>query len=143
MLGLAMGQYLALQNLAALAGRVLLATIFVIEGWLKITDYSGTISYMVENGVSGRLLPLVILTELGGGALVAVGLLTRWAAVALAGFCLLTALFFHMSPDQAVHFYKNLAMVGGFLLLAGFGPGDWSLDAWLGARRGTGGEIAR
>jgi putative oxidoreductase len=138
-----MGNFLALQSLAALAGRVLLATIFVIEGFIKLGDYSGTISYMVENGVSGRLLPLVIVTELGAGGLVAVGLLTRWAAVALAGFCFLTALYFHMSPDQAVHFYKNLAMAGGFLVLAGFGPGAWSLDAWIRARRGTGGEIGR
>lgn len=138
-----MGQISVLQDLAALAGRVLLATIFVIESFIKIGDYSGTISYMLANGVSGRLLPLVILTELGGGLLVAFGLLTRWAAIALAGFCLLTALFFHMSPEQAVHFYKNLAMAGGFLVLAGFGPGAWSLDAWLRAPRGTGREIAR
>ncbi len=133
-----MPQLSALQNFAALAGRVLLATIFVIEGFIKIGDYSGTISYMLAHDVSGRLLPLVILTELGGGLLVAVGLLTRWAAIALAGFCVLTALFFHMSPEEAVHFYKNLAMAGGFLVLAGFGPGGWSLDAWLRARRGTG-----
>ena len=138
-----MDQFSALQNLAALAGRVLLATIFVIEGFIKVGDYSGTISYMVAHDVSGRLLPLVILTELGGGLLVAVGLLTRWAAVALAGFCILTAFLFHMSPEEAVHFYKNLAMTGGFLVLAGVGPGAWSLDAWLRARRGTGREIAR
>lgn len=138
-----MGNPLDLQNLAALVGRVLLATIFVIEGWLKVADYAGTIAYMETNGVSSLLLPLVILTELGAGLFVAFGLFTRWAAVALAGFCLLTALFFHMSPDQAVHFYKNLAMAGGFIVLAGFGPGAWSLDARLLAGRGTGREIAR
>jgi putative oxidoreductase len=92
---------------------------------------------MLAHDVSGRL-PLVILTELGGGLLVAVGLLTRWAAIALAGFCVLTALYFHMSPEEAVHFYKNFAIAGGFLVLAGLGPGGWSLDAWLRARRGTG-----
>ena len=87
---------------------------------------------MQANGVDGRLLPLVILTELGGGLLVLFGLKTRWAAIALFGFCLLTALFFHLGADQTIHFRKNIAMAGGFLLLAIFGPGGWSLDAWRG-----------
>lgn len=126
-----------LRDLAALAGRLLLATIFIVEGWLKIADYGGTVAYMEGHGVSSLLLPLVILTELGGGLLVAFGLFARWAAMALCSFCLLTALFFHMSPDQAVHFYKNLAIAGGFLLLAGCGPGGWSLDARLQRRRGV------
>jgi putative oxidoreductase len=126
-----------LEPIAVLVGRLLLSVIFVVEGWLKISDYSGTQSYMETHGIPGALLPLVILTELGGGLLVAFGLLTRWAAVALAGFCLLTALLFHMTPDQAVHFYKNLALAGGFLLLAAHGAGVWSLDAHLAARRGA------
>ena len=111
--------------------------IFVVEGWLKISDYAGTQGYMEANGVPGPLLPLVILTELGGGLLVAFGLFTRWAAVALAGFCLLTALFFHMAPDQAVHFYKNLAMAGGFLTLAAHEAGAWSLDGRGGRNAGA------
>lgn len=86
----------------------------------------------------GILLPLVILTELGGGLLVAFGLFARYAAFALAGFALLTALFFHWNfgdPDQVIHFMKNLAIAGGFLLLTAFGAGAWSLDTW---RRGHG-----
>jgi len=122
-----------LQNLAALAGRLGLALIFVIEGWIKIVSYSGTVGYMEAYGVPGALLPLVILTELGGGLLVAAGLFTRPAAVGLAGFCLLTVLFFHRdlgNPDQFVHFLKNLAIAGGFLTLAACGPGAWSIDHW-------------
>ena len=57
--------------------------------------YAGVAGYMQAHGVDGRLLPLVIVTELGGGLLVLFGLKTRWAAIALFGFCLLTALFFH------------------------------------------------
>jgi putative oxidoreductase len=98
---------------------------------------------MEANGVSPLLLPLVILTELGGGLLVMFGLLTRWAALALAGFCLLTALLFHMAPDQAVHFYKNLAIAGGFLMLVAHGPGPWSLDAWWARRSGGGSDRDR
>jgi len=127
-----------LQNLFVLAARLLLAFIFVVEGWLKIADYSGTLGYMDSFGVPGIMLPLVILTELGGGLLVAVGLFARFAAFVLAGFALLTALFFHWNlgdQEQVIHFMKNLAIAGGFLLLTANGAGAWSLDAW---RKGRG-----
>jgi putative oxidoreductase len=100
----------------------------------KIGGSAGVAEYMQAHGVDGRLLPLVILTELGGGLLVLFGSKTRWAAVALCGFCLLTALFFHVGADQAIQLQKNVAMAGGFLALALLGPGAWSLDAWR-ARR--------
>ena len=110
----------------------MLAYIFIVEGAGKIAGYSGVADYMQAHGVDGRLLPLVILTELGGGLLILFGLKTRWAAIWLLGFCLLTALFFHTSSDQAVELQKNVAMAGGFLTLAILGPGAWSLDAWRG-----------
>src|SRR5277367_3971938 len=101
-----------------LLARAMLAYIFIVEGAGKIANYAGVAEYMQSNGVDGRLLPLVILTELGGGLLVLIGLKTRWAAIALFGFCLLTALFFHMGADQAIQFNKNVSMAGGFLTLA-------------------------
>lgn len=117
-----------------LIARAMLAYIFVVEGAQKVTTYANVVDYMLANGVSGRLLPLVILTELGGGLLVLFGLKTRWAAIALSGYCLLTALFFHLGADQTIHFNKNVAMAGGFLTLAILGPGAWSLDAWRAPR---------
>jgi putative oxidoreductase len=108
----------------------MLAYIFVLEGYGKISGYAGVAGYMEQHGVPGALLPLVILTELGGGLLVLFGLKTRWAAIALAGFCLLTGLFFHIGADQAIQLQKNIAMAGGFLALATAGPGPWSIDAW-------------
>jgi putative oxidoreductase len=132
--GLAAG----VSNLAALAGRLMLAVIFVQDGWMAITSYSGVQQYMESNGVSGQLLPLVIATELGGGLLVAFGLLSRIAAFGLAGFCLLTAFIFHHDlgdADQSIQFYKDIAIAGGFLMLVAFGPGAWSVDAWLRRRR--------
>ena len=113
-----------------LLARAMLAYIFIVEGAGKIAGYSGVADYMQAHGVDGRLLPLVILTELGGGLLVLFGLKTRWAANALFGFCLLTALFFHTGDDQAIQLQKNVAMAGGFLALALLSPGAWSLDAW-------------
>ena len=100
----------------------MLAYIFIVEGVGKIAGYAGVADYMQAHGVDGRLLPLVILTELGGGLLVLFGLKTRWAAIALFGFCLLTALFFHTGADQAIQLQKNVAMAGGFLALGAFRP---------------------
>ncbi|HEY1780747.1 MAG TPA: DoxX family protein [Roseiarcus sp.] len=117
-----------------LVARAMLAYIFIVEGVGKIAGYAGVAGYMRAHGVDGRLLPLVILTELGGGLLVLLGWKTRWAAIALFGFCLLTALFFHTGADQAIQLQKNVAMAGGFLTLALLGPGPWSVDAW---RRGS------
>jgi putative oxidoreductase len=116
----------------ALLARAMLAYIFIVEGLGKIAHYADVTGYMREHGVASALLPLVILTELGGGLLVLVGLKTRWAAIALGGFCILTALFFHLAADQTIEFQKNVAIGGGFLLLAAFGPGGWSIDAWRG-----------
>jgi putative oxidoreductase len=111
-----------------LLARAMLAYVFIVDGGGAIIDYSGTVRYMQANGVDARLLPLVILTELGAGLMVLLGLKTRWAAVALCGFCLLTALLIHWRANEMIEVQKNVAMAGGFLTLAVFGPGHWSLD---------------
>jgi putative oxidoreductase len=115
-----------------LLARAMLAYIFIVEGAEKIANYSGVVDYMQASGVDGRFLPLVILTELGGGLLVLMGLKTRWAAIALFGFCLLTALLVHWRANEMIEVQKNVAVAGGFLALAVFGHGAWSLDAWRG-----------
>ncbi|MBB3236576.1 DoxX family protein [Phyllobacterium endophyticum] len=98
----------------ALLARLFLAYIFVVEGWEKLFRYEGTAAYMDANGVPASLLPLVIMTELGGGILVTLGFMARYAALALAGFCLLTALLFHTdfaNVEQLINFNKNIAIV--------------------------------
>ncbi|HJV79870.1 DoxX family protein [Noviherbaspirillum sp.] len=56
-----------MDKLINIAARLLMAQIFIISGFSKISGYSGTQGYMEQMGVPGILLPLVILTELGGG----------------------------------------------------------------------------
>ena len=121
-----------LRNLSDLSGRVLLAVLFLVAGFGKLGAYAGTQAYMASKGVPGALLPLVIALELGGGALIVAGLWTRAAALALAAFTLLAAAIFHANfadQIQQIMFLKNVAIAGGFLLLATHGAGAWSLDA--------------
>jgi putative oxidoreductase len=121
----------ALNDAALLAGRILLGLLFVLEGSGKIAGYAEAVAYMHRYGVPGALLPLVIALEVGGGLLIVVGWQTRLAALALAAFCVLAALLFHLdfeSRNQTINFLKNLAIAGGFLALFAAGPGAWSID---------------
>ena len=123
------------ESLAAalnLLGRVLLVAIFLPEAWVKIRGYDAAVAYMVRFGVPGALLPLAVAVEVAAPILIAIGWQTPVAALALAGFCLLTAVFFHAdfaNPNQVLHFWKNLAMAGGFIVLAANGAGAWAFDA--------------
>ena len=116
---------------ADLAGRILIALIFITAGYNKIGGFEATQGYMDAMGVPGALLPLVIATELGGGLLVLFGLFTRYTAFALAGFTILSAILFHgniADQTQQIMFMKNLAIAGGFLFLVVHGAGTISLD---------------
>ena len=95
---------------------------------------------MQTSGVDPRLRPLVIRTELGGGLLVLVGLKVRWAAIALCGFCLLTALLIHWRAYEMIEVQTNVAVAGGFLTLTVFGPGHGVGVAWLKIAVGLGRE---
>lgn len=114
----------------ALACRVLIAAIFVISGYGKIGGYAGTQAYMASAGLPGALLPLVIALELGGGLAIVLGVATRPVAVLLAGFSLIAGLLFHGGADmmQQIMLLKNVAIAGGFLFLAAYGPGRLSVD---------------
>ncbi len=120
-----------------LAGRILIALIFVTSGYGKISGYEATQTYMAATGVPGALLPLVIITELGGGLLIILGLFSRSAAFGLAGFSILSGILFHgdaTDPMQQILLMKNLAMAGGFLFLVVHGAGSFSLDRRLNRR---------
>jgi putative oxidoreductase len=114
----------------SLVARILLAWIFIVSGWGKVSDYAGTVGYMQAMGVSAALLPLVIFAELGGGLAILFGFQARVAALGLAVFSLLTAFLFHSANDMnnAINFMKNLGLAGGFLALALLGAGKLSID---------------
>ena len=115
-----------------LAGRILLALMFLLAGISKITGYAGTAAYMASAGVPGALLPLVIALEVGGALAIIVGFQTRLVALALAGFSVVAAALFHSNfadQMQMTMFLKNVSVAGGFLILAANGPGALSLDS--------------
>ena len=119
------------QTLAAPLGRLMISLIFIVSGFGKISNFSGTQAYMESVGVPGILLPLVILLEIVGGLAIVVGWQTRLVAFLLAGFTLLSALLFHFDlgdQGQFIQFMKNVGLAGGFLILVAHGAGAWSLD---------------
>jgi putative oxidoreductase len=128
-----------LQSTTVLVGRILLGLIFVLSGFAKLSGFDGTAGYIGSKGLPlpQLLAALTIVVELGGGLALMAGFYTRQAVVALAGFSLLTAIVFHnfwAAPQaeqmmQQINFMKNLAIAGGMLVVAAFGPGRLSLDA--------------
>jgi putative oxidoreductase len=112
----------------ALIARILMAYIFLVAGWGKITAYSATVGYMESMGVPGAMLPLTILVEFGGGLALLFGFQARFAALGLAVFSLITAFLFHGGAEDSINFMKNFAMTGGLLFLMLQGAGKLSID---------------
>ena len=128
-----------------LAGRVLIAVLFLVAGLGKISGYAGTQGYMQAMGVPGALLPLVIALEVLGAVAIIVGYRTRLVAAALAVFSIVSGLIFHSGADsmQQILLMKNIAIAGGFLFLVARGAGEWSLDARTAARTAPGEMLRR
>ena len=115
-----------------LIGRALIAAIFLHEGVVKLTNYTGAVAYARAFGVPAEAIPLAIALELGCGVAILTGVWPRLAALLLAGFCIATALIFHSrlsDTNQLLHFEKNLAIAGGCLILAAAGAGRLALSA--------------
>jgi putative oxidoreductase len=119
--------------------RLLLATLFLIFGWRKLRDYSGTVSQIARLGAPMPVLAagVAIVMELPVAFAVAVGAFARPAALLLVLYTLGTALIGHRywtvtdadKVDSMDGFYKNLSITGGFLLLYVTGAGKYSIDA--------------
>ena len=125
--------------------RVLISAVFIVFGYIQFThigNYIANPAIIKVSGMTGGILTPTILAylvaaiDLLGGILILVGYQTRWAALVLIGFVVLTLLLVHTfwtmeGPARAANeanFYKNLAIIGGLLLLFVHGPGPMSVD---------------
>ena len=124
-----------LTNISLLSGRGMLAVVFIIAGIGKLgAGYAGTQAYMESAGLPGLLLPAVIALEILGGIAILAGFQTRIVALMLAGFTLMASLLFHSDFSQQIQmilFMKNIGLIGGFMVLAAQGPGDWAFNPRL------------
>jgi putative oxidoreductase len=128
------------RDLGALVGRILLALIFVMSGFQKITQFAGTAGYMRSSGIPpGLVTPALILTilvEFGCGLLIVFGFRTRLAAFVIFLWLIPVTYIFHFSPYRhgtdpminMIMMLKNMSMMGGLLFLASKGPGGFSVD---------------
>jgi putative oxidoreductase len=121
-------------NAATLIGRILLCLLFVLGGWGKLMGPAAVQAMFASNNLPMVQVAwvLAVVVELGGGLAILLGWFTRPVALVLAVWCVLTALIAHTNfadRGQEVNFFKNMGLCGGFLYVAAFGAGGWSLDA--------------
>ena len=124
----------ALNQFGPLLGRILIALIFVMAGFNKITGFEGTVGYIASKGLPfPEMLAIgAIIVELGGGLMLIAGWYTRWAAAAIFVFTAMTAVLFHnfwaMPPEEAqnqmISFMKNISIMGGLLYVVVYGSGS-------------------
>ena len=125
-------------NAVALAGRILLAAIFIISGAMKIPGFDGVVGYIASKGLPMPqvLAALTIALELGGGLMIAAGFKARWTALVFFLWLIPTTFIFHkfwgidaaQVQNQMNNFLKNVSIMGGMLLLFAHGPGAYSVD---------------
>ncbi|HUN97870.1 MAG TPA: DoxX family protein [Bradyrhizobium sp.] len=129
-------------DVVILTARIFLALLFLIFGWRKIRDYPGTVSQMAQDRLPmpGLAAAIAIFMERPVSIAIAIGLLTQPLAILVALYTLGTSLAEHRFwrvrdahwLESMENFFKNLAIMGGFLLLFVTGGGKYSVDSWLG-----------
>ena len=118
-------------NVLDLLGRILISTLFLLNGVFKISNYDGTISWIESFGMPGILIIPAIILEVIGPILIIVGYKAKIAAGFLSLFCILTAIIFHndfSDQMQFTSFLKNIALAGGFLFIVVNGTKDLSIE---------------
>ena len=121
-----------------LVARLLLAILFLLFGVRSILGYAGSVGYFAKLGFPApeAMVVLAIVLQLVGGALLAIGWKTRWAAWLLLAYVAIATIMAHRYWEydaaqyvpQMTNFFKNLAIIGGLLLVAQFRAGRYSVD---------------
>lgn len=121
-----------------LVGRVLMALLFVYFGYLKLSNFGGSVGYFTKWGFPApqAMAVLAVIFELGFGLMLLVGWKTRWAAWALALYVVIATAVAHrfwtyeaaQAFNQTSHFFKNVSILGGLVYIAALGAGPLSLD---------------
>lgn len=127
-----------LEQYGPLAGRVLMAYIFILSGVGKIGGFAATAAGMASKGIplAEVALFITIIIEVAGGIMLVVGWNTRLAATAIFLWLIPVTLIFHafwtVDPGQVraqtIQFNKNLAIMGGMIYMMAFGAGPLSFD---------------
>ena len=118
-------------NVLDLLGRILISTLFLLNGVFKISNYDGTVGWIESFGMPGILIIPAIILEVIGPILIIVGYKAKIAAGFLSLFCILTAIIFHndfSDQVQLTSFLKNIALAGGFLFIVVNGTKDLSIE---------------
>ena len=129
--------------------RIALAVLFLWGAAMKALGYAGFVGYLQARGVPFVAIaaPLVIAIELLGGIFLVVGFRIRAVGLILAIYTVATAILGHdfwnvtdaaLQREMVVHFWKNIAIAGGFLLLTVTGAGRISIDSARAPRSGLG-----
>jgi putative oxidoreductase len=129
----------SLRSTGALLGRIMLGFIFVQSGIEKLSGPAGTMQYMASSGLPHSLVPglfvLSVIVELLGGLMLVFGWHAELASLVMFLWMIPVTIIFHVATGQTVEWEKNLAIMGGLLMVAVLGPGGFSLGGARGGRR--------
>jgi len=120
-----------MSNLVDLISRIFLSLVFLLNSYSKMTNIDGTIGWMEMYGLPGIFIYPAIVLELVAPILLIIGYYVKLSSVALGLFCIATAVIFlndFSDPMTLTNFLKNIALAGGFFILAINGPKEFSLD---------------
>ena len=126
-------------HIVEFVGRILLSTLFLIEGLGKISMREDVIMYMEDYGVPGILFFPAIILEILFPLLLIAGYRTKWVASVMALFTFTVAIIFHTDFSEGMQmmlFLKDIAIAGGFMIIIAYGPGKISLDHYLKSKQG-------
>ena len=120
-------------------GRILLSTLFLVEGIGKISIQEDVIIYMENYGVPEILFIPALILEILFPALLILGYKTKWVASVMTLFTFAVAIIFHTDFSEGMQmmlFLKDIAIAGGFMIIVAYGPSKISLDYYFKSKQG-------